>query len=470
MNNRALSIDALRGYAIITMVLSATILTSILPGWMSHAQTPPPDHAFNPNLPGITWVDMVFPSFLFAMGAALPFSVGRKFRKGKSKWSLAGSALLRGVKLAFFAILIQHFYPYMISSPQDMKAWLLAIFCFVLLFPIYMRLPWEMPSWVRVAIQLGAAAIGVVVMLNIDYARGYHFTPFTSNIIILILAEVAVFATLLYIVTMDKPYWRIGILALLAGLFISSDADAASWQHVVMTYTPIPWLYNPLYLKYLFLVMGGCYAGEVLSRWADQRAAAPKSEPCSCEKYVAATMVVLTLGIVVSNLYFLYMRMMVANLVCSAACIAVGAYILRKGDGYIALWRQLFVFGAFMLMLGLFWEAYEGGIKKDPVNFTYLFTTGGMSFMTLIFFSVICDYYQCSRSTAFLVLSGRNPMVAYVAADLLIYPLLQMTGLLKFFGVFYSSALGGFMNGVILTSLAVLVTVVFTKLKCIWRT
>ena len=50
MNQRALALDALRGYAIITMVLSATIISSILPGWMSHAQTPPPEHIFNPEI------------------------------------------------------------------------------------------------------------------------------------------------------------------------------------------------------------------------------------------------------------------------------------------------------------------------------------------------------------------------------------------------------------------------------------
>ena len=53
MNQRALALDALRGYAIITMVLSATIISSILPGWMSHAQTPPPEHIFNPEIPGM---------------------------------------------------------------------------------------------------------------------------------------------------------------------------------------------------------------------------------------------------------------------------------------------------------------------------------------------------------------------------------------------------------------------------------
>lgn len=38
MNQRALALDALRGYAIITMVLSATIISSILPGWMYNPQ------------------------------------------------------------------------------------------------------------------------------------------------------------------------------------------------------------------------------------------------------------------------------------------------------------------------------------------------------------------------------------------------------------------------------------------------
>ena len=129
MNNRAYALDALRGYAIITMVLSATIVTQVLPGWMSHAQTPPPDHIFNPSLPGITWVDLVFPFFLFAMGAAFPFSIGKRAEKGDSKLKLIYEAVKRGVQLTFFAIFIQHFYPYVLSSPQDIRAWLLAILC-----------------------------------------------------------------------------------------------------------------------------------------------------------------------------------------------------------------------------------------------------------------------------------------------------------------------------------------------------
>ena len=469
MNNRALSIDALRGYAIITMVLSATIVHGILPGWMHHAQVPPPDHIFNPDLPGITWVDMVFPAFLFALGAALPFSVGRKFAKGESKLHLVLNALWRGVKLAFFAILIQHFYPYMISNPQDMSSWLLAIFCFALLFPMYMRMPWEMPGKVRIAIQLGAMAVGTIVMLNIDYAGGYKFDLHMSNIIILILSNVSVFATLLYIFTINKPYWRLGVLGLLACLFIASDYNPDSWQHAVMTYTPIDWLYNPLYLKYLFLVMPGCYAGEVLSKWLAERKEACNA-PSEDSKVQAATLLALTLFVFVSNLYFLYVRQLELNIICTVVALAAGSLLVRKGDGYIKLWRELFTFGGFMLLLGLFIEAYEGGIKKDPVNFTYLFTTAGLSFMIMIFFSIVCDYYKCRRATSFLVLSGQNPMVAYVAVDLLIYPLLNITGAVNCMGIFYVSPFMGFLQGVVLTSLAVIVTMFFTKIKWVWRT
>ncbi|MFC2739645.1 MAG: DUF5009 domain-containing protein, partial [Prevotella sp.] len=43
--NRSRALDALRGYAIMTMILSATEAFSVLPAWMYHAQVPPPDHA-----------------------------------------------------------------------------------------------------------------------------------------------------------------------------------------------------------------------------------------------------------------------------------------------------------------------------------------------------------------------------------------------------------------------------------------
>ncbi|MDD6779022.1 MAG: DUF5009 domain-containing protein [Bacteroidales bacterium] len=467
MNNRALSLDALRGYAILTMVLSATIVYGILPGWMYHAQVPPPDHVFNPCLPGLTWVDMVFPSFLFAMGAALPFSVGKRMRKGASKLSLALNALWRGVKLTFFAILIQHFYPYMTGG--DLHSQLLAVFCFALLFPMYMRLPCEMPGWMRTAIQLAAMAVGATVMLCMSYPTDYDLNLHlhTSNIIILILANVSVFATLLFIFTANSRTVRLSILAILFGIILSADADSGSWAAWLMGATPASWLYVPAYLKYLFIVIPGSIAGEILLAHTEKMQAAPcVATPRSKAWAIAA----IAIAIVVVNLVCLYARWLNLNLALNAALLIAGYATVCRGEGFCALWRELFIAGAVMMLLGLAFEPFEDGIKKDPVTFGYLFTTGGMSFMTLIFLSVVCDYFKCHRSTAFLVMSGQNPMVAYVACDLLIYPILGMCGLMQHLGFFATSPWLGFLQGVLLTSLAVLVTMFFTRIKWVWRT
>lgn len=69
MQTRYQQLDALRGYAVFTMILSGSIaFGGVLPGWMYHAQVPPPLHQFNPDLPGITWVDLVFPFLFFVWG------------------------------------------------------------------------------------------------------------------------------------------------------------------------------------------------------------------------------------------------------------------------------------------------------------------------------------------------------------------------------------------------------------------
>ena len=90
--------------------------------------------------------------------------------------------------------------------------------------------------------------------------------------------------------------------------------------------------------------------------------------------------------------------------------------------------------------------------------------------MALLAFNIICDFYGYVRSTKFLVMSGQNPMIAYVAGDLLIMPvagLLEITPLLQYFSLNVGL---GFLQGVILTTIAVLVTMLFTRIKWFWRT
>ena len=253
MKQRAYALDALRGYAIITMVLSATVVAGILPEWMYHAQTPPPTHAYQPEISGLTWVDLVFPFFLFAMGAALPFSIGSRLERGHKWWKVALDVVLRWLQLAFFAIFIQHFYPYVLSAPQDLRSWLLALAAFAVLFPMFMRFE-KVPMWGRVAIKVGAYALALTMLLTTTYADGRTFSPDFSNIIILILSNVALFAGVVYMATSvgclrGRGRWvRLVLFALLALLVLGGDVEG-SWAGDILHYSPLWWLLRMDYLR-----------------------------------------------------------------------------------------------------------------------------------------------------------------------------------------------------------------------------
>lgn len=466
MEKRAYALDALRGYAIITMVLSATVAWNTLPGWMYHAQTPPPGRAFDAALTGLTWVDLVFPFFLFAMGAAFPFSIQKRFEKGATKLRLVYEAIKRGLQLTFFAIFIQHFYPHVLSNPQDMRAWLLSILCFIILFPMFIRIPIKMPDWAHISIKVAAYGVAIVMLLTTQYADNRVFDVSFNNIIILLLANMAVFGSIIYIFTMYNRIMRIGVLIILMALLLSGQVEG-SWTQVVYNYTPLPWAFHFEYLQYLFIVIPGSIAGEYLMDWLNSNNASLVE---SANKRKAFGMILLTLAIIIVNLAGLYTHRMVLNLIISILLLAIGLFLLRKGTGYVKLWRRLFIAGAFLLILGLCFEPFQGGIKKDPATFGYLFVTSGLAFMALLFLNVICDYFRCIKGTRFLVMPGQNPMMAYVVGDLLIMPLANIIGISSLLIYFNTDAWMGFLRGVILTGLAVLVTMFFTKIKWFWRT
>jgi Uncharacterized conserved protein len=469
MNKRAYALDALRGYAIISMVLSGAIVFGILPGWMYHAQEQPPTHVFNPDLPGITWVDLVFPFFLFAMGAAFPFSVGKRIERGEKQLHLVWDAVKRGLQLTFFAIFIQHFYPWSLSNPEDMKSWLLSLTCFALLFPMFMRIPLKMPDWAHLVIKMLAYLVALALLITTDYAGGKIFNLAYSNIIILVLANMSVFGTLIYIFTANKRWVRIAILPFIMAVFLGSKVDG-SWTQALFNFSPFPWMYNFMFLKYLFIVIPGSIAGEYLLEWMNNRNSG-ETESQNVDRKIPIILLFITIGLIVLNLCCLYSRLLVFNLFVTSILIVIGYYLLRNADNnYSKLWKNLFIAGAYLLLLGLFFEAYEGGIKKDHSTYSYYFVTSGLASMALLAFNIICDYYGYIRRTRFLVMSGQNPMIAYVTTNLFTVPLLSILGVYPLFSYFSVNPWLGFLRGVIITIIAILITMFFTRIKWFWRT
>ena len=274
---RAHALDALRGYAIITMVLSAMEAFSVLPRWMYHAQVPPPDHVFDPTIYGITWVDIIFPFFLFSMGAAIPLSLGRQHAKGESIMKLTWKTVQRWVKLTFFAIFIIHAFPFMLGYEQEWMRYAMPIFFFILLCLMFMPNPFGLSPYKARAITWSAYLVAVGFMLLQPYAGGAPFRLTDSDCIMLILANVSLTGSIIYLLTIGHPLRRLALLPFLVALFMAAHT-ANSWPALLIHTSWLPWLYLPAYQVYLLIIIPGTVAGEWIAQWLEKMKANDTSE------------------------------------------------------------------------------------------------------------------------------------------------------------------------------------------------
>lgn len=631
---RAHALDALRGYAIITMVLSAMEAFSVLPRWMYHAQVPPPDHVFDPTIYGITWVDIIFPFFLFSMGAAIPLSLGRQHAKGESITKLTWKTVQRWVKLTFFAIFIIHAFPFMLGYEQEWMRYAMPIFFFILLCLMFMPNPFGLSPYKARAITWSAYLVAVGFMLLQPYAGGAPFRLTDSDCIMLILANVSLTGSIIYLLTIGHPLRRLALLPFLIALFMAAHT-ANSWPAQLIHTSWLPWLYLPAYQEYLLIIIPGTVAGEWIAQWLEKMKAKDtgkglvenyqkKSEAVlengnplkgergavlenengvkDVEKVVleneikdeeqevlenkedkkggrevvlenenkvrtrseemkekenalALPVAILSLALIVTNVVLLFGRHLVANLIATIVLTALTAWLLRSrreagstgveaakqraaskdassqnaakqelsnreassqeaakqevsnreassqgaakqevsnreassqeaaeqevsnqkssstpASPTLHFWQRLSSAGAYLLLLGLCLESYEGGIRKDDVTLSYLFVTCGLAFYALLLLTVVCDHWHVRWLCAPLEMVGKNPMVAYVSASMVIIPVLILTQLYPYIDALSSQPLTGFLKGVLLTALCMALTAWFTHKRWFWKT
>lgn len=644
---RAHALDALRGYAIITMVLSAMEAFSVLPRWMYHAQVPPPDHVFDPTIYGITWVDIIFPFFLFSMGAAIPLSLGRQHAKGESITKLTWKTVQRWVKLTFFAIFIIHAFPFMLGYEQEWMRYAMPIFFFILLCLMFMPNPFGYSPYKARAITWSAYLVAVGFMLLQPYAGGAPFRLTDSDCIMLILANVSLTGSIIYLLTIGHPLRRLALLPFLIALFMAAHT-ANSWPAQLIHTSWLPWLYLPAYQEYLLIIIPGTVAGEWIAQWLEKMKAKDtgkglvenyqineavlengnplkggreaalengkgvkdvekavleneikdeeqevlenneekkggrgavlesgnkvkndekvvlengnkvrtKSEEMKeKENALALPVALLSLILIVTNVVLLFGRHLVVNLIATMVLTALTAWLLRSrreagttgveaakqraalkeassqgaakqevsnreassqeaakqevsnreassqeaakqrisnreassqeaakqevsnqkssstpASPTLHFWQRLSSAGAYLLLLGLCLESYEGGIRKDDVTLSYLFVTCGLAFYALLLLTVVCDHWHVRWLCAPLEMVGKNPMVAYVSASMVIIPVLILTQLYPYIDALSSQPLTGFLKGVLLTALCMALTAWFTHKRWFWKT
>lgn len=470
-SSRALALDALRGLSVFLMILSSSIPFGVLPDWMYHAQVPPPDHRFIPTLPGITWVDLVFPFFLFSMGAAIPFALSRRLEQGMPRWRAVLGILERGFLLAAFAIYDEHIRPWRMNGGfENMPVWIewVGLLGFALLIPMFVQLPRDWNSWVKVLVRAGGWAGAALFMYLIRYPDGSGFSLYRSDIIILVLANMAVFAALVWLVTRFHVVVRIGVLGILIALRVSSGVDG--WIHTAWQMSPAPWLFRFDFLKYLFIVIPGTIVGDLVLSWMKSGPQDEKEGPgWPAFRFVLICGLMILLNVILVS--GLKARWIVETTACGVALASGGlALFLKPVTKLERLMQTLYWWAVYFLVVGLFFEPFEGGIKKDPSTLSYYFLTTGLAIGTLIFFMVVIDVFRGKRWVNLFIESGQNPLVAYAGINNLIRPLLGLTGLGALLDMAFVTPWLGVIKGFFVTTLVSFSASLFTKAKVFLRT
>lgn len=458
MQTRYQQLDALRGYAVFTMILSGSVaFGGVLPGWMYHAQVPPPLHQFNPDLPGITWVDLVFPFFIFCMGAALPLALQKQAATNDTK-TVIWIALRRFVLLAFFALFLEQFKYTRISEQASTVTYLITISGFVLLFFAYSKFP-QLSRTKAMYLNYAALLAACLALWLLPLNQGEGFRINRSDIIIMVLANMALFGTLVWWFTRNNQLLRWGILPFLMAIFLGAKIPG-SWNEWLFQLSPEPAVYKFYFLKYLFVLIPGTMAGEWLLS-----ANNTSSIPGKRKQWTG----ILLLLLIIVNVTLLYTRALFINLIINTALL-VTAYLLIKNmyDKKAVIFR-FFTAGAYCLMLGLTLEAYEGGIKKDASTYSYYFVTSGLAFFAYAVIDIFSTVKWLQSIYNFFSRCGSNPMMAYVSGSLLVLPLLQLTGIYDVWSAMNDNPWMGFLKGLLFTLVACGITIPFTKRGMIWK-
>lgn len=454
-SKRIITIDILRGITIFAMILCANIgYYSDLPAWMFHGQTPPPTYAFNPDVPGITWVDLVFPFFLFTMGAAFPLAMRKRLESGVSRWEVTGSLFRRWLTLTIFAIVLGNAYQIGASPRPEFVKGIFSLALWGVMFMSLVRLKDDRKC--RLVNNAGMFLLIVMAVIGTDY-MGLKLSRWSSDIIIMILANIAIFGGLIWMFTKDNLRLRWLIL-----LFIIAIKALSSYTPEVLAWVPsmgsIGWFFSWGFLQYLVIAVAGSIVGDKLLDHSRS------GESVRIDTYHITAGVIALVAMLV-QLWGLFTRHILADFVISAVLgIAFVALTWKRRN--IMTWLGYFGF-AFMLV-GIIFDPIDGGITKDHCNLSYMITTTGMTALTGAFVLALELKWQIKGRG--LSGSGQNPMLAYTVTNFLTGPILTMCGITAWLdAISVGSPFWGVVRGLVFTLLMVAVTCFFTQKKLFWR-
>lgn len=385
--SRLESLDAFRGLVIVTMTL-VNYLAGVksLPAWAYHV---PPDQE------GYTLVDLVFPGFLFIVGAAIPLSLHNRMIRGDSTLALLGRVLFRSAALIFIGVIMVNKGLFSAeASPVGQDVWfLLAMLCVVALWSVYPGNATPIRKQLFLALRIGAGLVlaGLLILFRGRNAAGdVVWLQHSWWGILGLIGWAYLVSCAAYLIFRGHPLAMLGTLGLMIALFVGGRHGALDWLGPVHNFIGV----GPVF---------GSTAANVM------------------------------IGILVGGTF-------------------VGAGMLGSHGARV---RILLLLGVGLYVAGELFRPLHG-INKNAATESYALVSGAWCVLGFLVVYVLMDVLSIRRWAAWLLPVGQNALLAFILPGI-VSNFLGVFGWQKALW-HYSSGLPGALNAVALTMLIVALT------------
>jgi heparan-alpha-glucosaminide N-acetyltransferase len=389
---RLASLDAFRGLVILTMTF-VNYLAGIanIPAWAKHR---------TPNTDGFTFVDVVFPGFLFIVGVAIPFAFHKRLARGEKLPGLLWRIATRAASLLFVGVLTVNRSRYS-SDATGMRADWWFLLAMVSVCVLWSHLPANASALKRriffgLRIGCGLLLAWLLCIVRTKTAAG----------------EVA---------WLQSQWW--GILGLIGWAYLAS-----SLAYVVCRGNPTA----------LMGVLGGMILLYTGGRHGALDWLGPVNDWVNPGSVFGTTSADVMIGILVGS--------------CFVGPAAMAAHAARI--------RFMLFFGVGLIAAGYLVRPLHG-IDKNAATEAYALITGGICCLSLLVVYAVMDIWHKKAWAEWLIPVGQNALLAYLMPGML-NGLLALVGLKKLF-FHYPSGLPGALNCALLTALVAALTWLATR-------
>lgn len=310
---------------------------------------------------GWTPTDLVFPFFVFVMGAALPFS--SEAGGGLSREQLL-KILARSLRLVALGIFLNFFSRIAFGPAQDLT---LLLFRLMITGFVGFLLLGNFETLIKLYIALGLLA----VMLFLAYSGLPHFAKVRIPGVLQRLGIVYFFAALIFHIFSFRTQFLLAVV-ILAGYWL------------LLAYVPVPGT-----------AITGFEKGANLAAWADE---------------------VILRGHVWINTRPWDPEGVLSTFPAIISCLTgtwAGMLLRIRADR-----KNLIYTGIALLVCGLIWAGYFP-VNKALWSSSFVLVTAGLGFLLMALISYLCDDRPLRPVTSFLVMWGVNPIIVFFGAGIL---------------------------------------------------